>query len=139
MGGQEDKEGVSVILARTEKGRKVIENACRAGVIQVEAIDPGSVFKGQHIEAKRRDWTAFTAVWQKSGNKPPDFNISPQWHAACEDRDFAVSCKAIERALKLTRVLSRNQLLRTARRQYILDRIQKRIVSYITKIKKVFI
>lgn len=128
-GVNEDRQGTSVILARTERGQQVIEKARRSEVIQVETIDPELIFKGQHIETKRKDWTAFTAVWQQMGDQPPNLGIQPKWRVSQKGKGIAFYHQAIDKALKLSRVSSRRKLLQKAHLQYFTDRIRKRILK----------
>ncbi len=45
-----DKEGNSVIIARTEKGKALIEEAQKNGVISVERLDVGKIIQGQTVD-----------------------------------------------------------------------------------------
>lgn len=127
-GVDENKEGSSVILARTARGHKIIEEARRAGIIQVDPIDPEAVFKGQHIETKRRDWTALTSTWQQMGNQPPEFNIQPQWYADIYDLDQKPHLKKINKAVKLFEVLSSKKMLKQTQQKYFLSRIKLKLL-----------
>lgn len=46
------KEGVSVIIARTEKGKALIENAYKDGVINVEKLSVNDIMKGQTVDSR---------------------------------------------------------------------------------------
>jgi len=80
-GIRQDKEGFSVIITRTARGRDFLLSAQDAGVIHLEPIDPGRIFEGQQIEKKRTDWSAFAPAWQQMGGNVPDFGISVRWFA----------------------------------------------------------
>ncbi len=47
-----EKEGNTVIIARTEKGKALIENAYRDGVIDVEKLSVDNIIKGQTVDTR---------------------------------------------------------------------------------------
>ncbi len=47
-----DKAGNTVIIARTEKGKKLIENAFRDGIIYIEKLPVSSIVKGQTVDSR---------------------------------------------------------------------------------------
>lgn len=128
-GVKEDKQGASVILARTERGIEVIEKAQQAGVIQVDSIEAEAVFKGQHIEAKRRDWTAFTAVWRQICSKTPNVGIQSKWLSDISDVDLKAHSAKMMKAIMLTEVISTKKMLINAHRKYNLSRIKNKILT----------
>lgn len=101
-GVQEDKEGVSIILVRTQRGLYTVMSAEKAGLIRLDAIEPNSVFKGQAIEQRRRDWTAYTAAEKKARYPVPDFSIDTRWQPGISD----LSLRPYRRQLKWARYLS---------------------------------
>lgn len=133
-GVDENKEGSSVILARTARGHKIIEEARRAGIIQVDSIDPEAVFKGQHIETKRRDWTAFTKAWRRAGYQPPEFGISSRQQTLLEVKLENKYHRTICQSLKLVQAASYKKLIRKAHIKYFLYRIRNKISRLIKAI-----
>ena len=133
-GVDENKEGSSVILARTARGHKIIEEARRAGIIQVDPIDPEAVFKGQHIETKRRDWTAFTKAWRRAGYQPPEFGIKSRQQTLLDVKLENKYHRTICQSLKLVQAASYKKLIRKAHIKYFLYRIRNKISRLIKAI-----
>lgn len=134
-GVKEEKEGCSVILARTAKGLDIIEKACKAGVIQVEEINPEAVFKGQHIGKKRRDWTIFTSMWKTAEKKTPDFGIQAGIYSDISKVSFKDYQRAMDRAKRLSTMSSRDELLKIVRRKYLYNSIIKQPFYFIRRVK----
>jgi hypothetical protein len=76
-----DKEGASVVLARTPKAMEVLSAAQAARFIDLRAIEPRDVFERQRIDRRRLDWTCYMAAWEKMGRTAPDFGMDRKWFA----------------------------------------------------------
>lgn len=125
-GVRSGKDGYSVILARTNRGFDIVENAVKAGVIHVDRIEPESVFMGQHIEEKRRDWTAFITTWRNLGRRVPDFAFEAKWETVCTNICAKPYVKSLRKRDSLAGGVSRKRLLRDARTMYYLHRCKER-------------
>lgn len=125
-GVRSGKDGYSVILARTNRGFDIVENAVKAGVIHVDRIEPESVFMGQHIEEKRRDWTAFITTWRNLGRRVPDFAFEAKWQTVCTNICAKPYVKSLRKRDSLAGGVSRKRLLRDARTMYYLHRCKER-------------
>ncbi len=125
-GVKSDKEGYSVILARTARGHDIVQDALKAGVIHANLIEPEAVFRGQHIDVKRRDWTAFAAAWQRGGKRIPGFGIDARWQADIGSTCLKTYSERITIAANLANVTPRRDLVRNARNKYLLWRIKEK-------------
>lgn len=67
-----EKEGNTVIIARTEKGKALIENACRDGVIDVEKLSVDNIIKGQTVDnrLKTQFFTSMSLAKEKGYSVP---------------------------------------------------------------------
>ena len=80
-GVKESKEGYSVIIARTSRGLAIIEEAQKNGYLSLTEINPEKIFKGQGIETRRKQWTAFNKIKASSNESLPDFHIDSKFNA----------------------------------------------------------
>ena len=134
-GVQEDKEGYSVILARTNRGLKVLENARQSKTITLFDIDPENVFKGQNISKKREEFSAYTHVWERLGNITPDFTLKNLMHTEnMSSSHISTSEKEIKWILKIMRQKSINRIVWQAKKKIILEKINKLGVRYFRQI-----
>jgi len=122
-GVREDKQGFSAIIARTQQGQDALLAARDAGVLELDPVEPEVIFKGQRIEWKRRDWTAYVHVWKQMGGSVPDFNIHTRWHADIRN----VSLKPYSRKLKWAKQLASRssafEVLKAGKRHVRLQRL----------------
>ena len=78
-GVKEKSEGYSVLLARTTDALSLIEAAVKAEYLKLEKVSSEQIFTGQHVELRRRQWTAFTKARQNLKNYVPDFGIDGKY------------------------------------------------------------
>ncbi|MEM3702983.1 MAG: Coenzyme F420 hydrogenase/dehydrogenase, beta subunit C-terminal domain [Candidatus Bathyarchaeia archaeon] len=74
-----ERIGESIIVVRTNIGRKLLESAFYDGVISLEPIDPLKVRKSQAepLKFKKVDIKARLAMLEASSKKVPDFKFKP--------------------------------------------------------------
>lgn len=125
----DDREGISVILARTIRGHEVIKNAINDAIIKVDQIDSSAIFRGQHIEEKKKELAAYNAIMQEKRKKIPDFGISSKWHGSITGIDLKHYEKKLAIATKLGLVVSRKGLLIYAKKGYIFSRIKRKALG----------
>jgi coenzyme F420 hydrogenase subunit beta len=67
-----NKEGNSVVISRTQKGKELIENAISSGVIDVDELSIKEIIKGQTVDSrlKTQFFTAMS-ISKKIGNMVP--------------------------------------------------------------------
>lgn len=66
--GKDGTEGCTAVLVRTEKGRRLLEEAQMRGVICLEPLDPEDLFRGQTVDTRHRDKVyAAKAVFAEQG------------------------------------------------------------------------
>ena len=129
-GIHEAREGASIILTRTKKGHEVIEAAINTTAITVKKIDPELVFRGQHIEEKRKDWTAFNEIRKNKGMRLPDCGIQEKWNSNITDTDISFCVKKLNKATYLTKVTSRRKLLMYAKLRYYFSLIKRKVLCW---------
>jgi coenzyme F420 hydrogenase subunit beta len=116
-GVREDRRGYSVIMVRTAKGQEAILSAQREGILQLENVNVEAIFKGQAIEKRRRDWTAFMTVWRNEGRPVPDFNVDERWYANIAGTVLNPYRNKISWAMELANISSNAHLLKAAKRK----------------------
>jgi coenzyme F420 hydrogenase subunit beta len=86
------KEGETVVLVRTEKGRCAFEKAVESGAVDAVATEAQKVFVGQTVDSRhKKNWSASLAVWSLLGKKTPRDGIEPEglkWKDAARRRKF---------------------------------------------------
>lgn len=94
-----DSLGQTVIIARTEKGRNLLESAASKGVIKLDSVAPEDILREKHIETKRGpQLLAAELVFKKYGWPWP--------HAPRDDLEQISSAKwdsALEKRLRFSR------------------------------------
>lgn len=127
-GVQEDKKGFSVILARTQQGLDVLRLAEEAGYICLEKVLPEDVFRGQGINNRRRQWTAYMAAWKKKGRIVPDFGLNTKYQ---ENVRKNISLKPYQKQLdwadKLAGKKTRREVLRGVKRHIKFKKVRSRL------------
>jgi len=124
-GLREDREGASVILVRTQRGLDAVLSAQKARVITTDAIDSEAIFKGQAIERRRRDWTAYIAAWKKMGHPAPDFTIEDRWQADISNMSLRPYHRQLKWATYLAGLDSPKQCLKAAKRHLFLLQLRR--------------
>jgi len=74
-GVQEDREGTSVIIVRSQRGMEVIASARDAGVIELRETDFDLIAKGQNAMTRFQDWSGYMKSWECKGRSLPDFSF----------------------------------------------------------------
>jgi hypothetical protein len=123
-GLSKDKEGFSAILVRTEKGRDALLSAQKAGVLKLENVEAGAIFKGQAAEKKRIDWTIFTTIWRDSGLPVPEFNFDKQWIGNIKGIARGSYQQKINWAMRLANMTGKTEILDAAKRRVRRDKIR---------------
>jgi len=121
---KDDKKGWSIVLARTVRGNNALLAAKEAGVLRLEPLDPEDFFAAQRIEKRRRDWTAFTDVWQSLDGRVPDFGIDRRYRANIENLDLRAYRKRIELSLRLASARSAEDVMRATERAVRIHRLR---------------
>lgn len=126
-GVRESEKGFSVILARTQRGLKLLKEAEKANILCLKEISCDSVFTGQGIEERRLRWNSYSTIWRamekgvtsfeqicKVLETPKyknlkkhyyDIQLSLQLNANIEVRKIMWNCKRNQFFLKLKRSL----------------------------------
>jgi len=113
-----DKEGFNVLIARTEKGNKIVRNAISKGFLVGELLDIEMINRGQNIEVRRKSCSGSLNAWKEMGRLIPevpfDFKIGnakfrkkqqkllnqklEQVNSGTCEEAFKFGCRCIERA-----------------------------------------
>lgn len=67
------KTGECVVVARTEGGRRALECSRASGTVETRPVPYEQVTAGQHIDAKRDDWSAYCRAWEQMGRPLPGY------------------------------------------------------------------
>ncbi|MBM9513278.1 Coenzyme F420 hydrogenase/dehydrogenase, beta subunit C-terminal domain [Desulfogranum marinum] len=73
LDGIDQRHGESMVLVRTEKGRKIFNYTKDKKVIDVRTIAYEQVFQGQGIDKKRQQWAGYVLAWKKQGRELPNY------------------------------------------------------------------
>jgi len=114
---QDDREGHSVVLARTQRGKDLILGAQNRGAVRLETIDPERFFAAHRIERRRSGWTANVRQWETMGGTVPDFGIEPRWHGELNESGMRCAAENLGFAQRLSRMDSQTNILRAVRRR----------------------
>lgn len=79
--GIDRKLGESVLISRTESGRKIVHAAMADQAVFIRPVVYTQILKGQGIDMKKEQWHGYTLAWKKSGRKLPDFYEQVRDHA----------------------------------------------------------
>jgi len=119
-GIRESSEGFSVLIARTDNGAKVIEDACNAGFLSLEPVAASTIFVGQGLEVRRRSWAGYTKIWRERQGRVPDFGISQSFSEQMIDKRAADDYRQnIEWAMYLMRQQDPSKIIRAAHNKII--------------------
>jgi coenzyme F420 hydrogenase subunit beta len=103
----EGSDGISVILARTDLGRRVVDDAAREGYLTITRSDPHAVVRGQGLVGRRRLVAARIAGLRLLGRATPRFR---GFHLLAAARQAGVAAQAKELAGTVQRVWTRGYL-----------------------------
>lgn len=114
----DDPEGVSLVLARTQRGLDALNSAAAAGVLKLTSVEPREACEtSQCVELRREAWTASTRLWRQMRHVAPDFHIEERWAADVDKRKMSPYRRKLKWGLRLARFDSWEQALRAARRR----------------------
>lgn len=116
-GVRESKEGFNSVIARTLRGLDALHSAEDAGVIILDEVSANEIFKGQAVEIKRKQWYAYTKVWDDKGSLTPDFGIpTKRWENSEKCGKLRYYRKQLNWADQLSRKSTSEEALRAAKR-----------------------
>lgn len=113
--GADRQNGESVVVARTEAGRCVVERAFDNGDLSLRPVAYSSVLVGQGINRKRADWRAYCEVWDRTGQELPGFYKRVVRCAPAPGRHLTKYRRRLRRGLGLDMHGSRKEVLSYAR------------------------
>ena len=128
-----DKKGHSVIIARTEKGKELIEEAAKTGAIYVEDVSTDRIFQGQTVDSRLKTQFFTTMKTAETCEYETPYNINSFQHIKYEKPS-----KKQEKILKMRFDFSRKIYSSTNENDYkrMIDNSMKKI-DYNRKIRKV--
>jgi len=108
--------GDSVILARSEKGVLLLQEAAAHGFLRLEKIGMDRVFQGQNIERKRLDFSSFMELAGLEGRPLPRYEgLAPGFLKTVEKSLAARNRRRLNYDLAMARSISREEALAMAR------------------------
>lgn len=92
-GVSDSAQGNSAVIARNQKGLSLLQEACASGYVVLEQIDVEMILKGQRVELRRQDFTAFTDVWRQMGRPVPEYGGLNSRFLASPDPATRADCR----------------------------------------------
>lgn len=114
-GVQEDAEGTSVVIARTQRGMDVVTSARDAGEIDLTEISIDQILQGQGVESRRRDWSAYMTAWARMGRAIPQFDCWERLHSDVERVDLRPYKRNLAYSWRLKTARSSREVVRKAK------------------------
>jgi coenzyme F420 hydrogenase subunit beta len=118
-----DKEGGSVIVARTKRGKDVLISAMEKGILSLVPVRPEEVFAYQNLENRRSEWTGCMAVWKDEKGVVPDLGIGEDWKADLSKRGLAPYRRLMDHSLSMIGMTDRSAILAAARKTLLRARL----------------
>ena len=69
--GVDRLNGETLVLVRSEIGRKFVEEASRSGVVELRERSIEQAVNGQGVEKKRIEWSGYMKAWSDMGISQP--------------------------------------------------------------------
>jgi len=133
-----DKNGESLIMIRTEKGLKIVKDSIKNNYIKSQEVNIKDAIKGQDIEGKKKDFSAYYLAWKQMDKK------SPKYPSNIEKDILKVSTKTIKKAksdLKLSMLLdtfiTKDDFMDFTEKYYKKEMFKFKIIKFLSKIKKI--
>jgi len=109
--GVDRKQGESVIVLRTKRGKEILRAAKTSGAVDIRPVQYDQILEGQKINQKKAEWHGFALAWEQSGRQSPNFfNVIRD--VALPVADVPEYKKKLEYALNLDNFSSRDALIR---------------------------
>ncbi len=125
------KNGETLVIIRSLKAKEVMENARKLDDITLREVDIKLAIKGQSIEKKRKEWSAYTTAWKELGRKAPEYPFE------IKSNDFLKEQKLLEHSLRLDEYNSKEKLLFDAQKYYKNTQLKKAIRLPLSKVKAI--
>jgi coenzyme F420 hydrogenase subunit beta len=130
---RESPAGHSAVLARSERGLRALRFAEAAGAMSLQAVGAEEILEGQKIEDKRRQWTAFTRLWQQRGMPVPEFPVAPRWRSPEAGNESGTFRRRLNASAKLYFARSARSALKGARRRLLRDNLVRALRRTVAK------
>jgi len=133
-----DKQGNSIIIARTTNGLNTLLAVEKLGIISLKTIKSDSVFEKQALECRRRDWSYYTKAWEEMGKKKPDFTIGSNFYINTNRIRLYRYQSELKRAVSLGNLESKKQIENMIKRHVFRIKLStlpiiKKIVKYLRR------
>ena len=129
--------GESIVVVRTEVGRRKFRSALSNGALTVREIDYQQVLTGQKIDKKRIEWRGYIDAWSKLGYPLPNFCKHVLPHSTQKRGRGDLTCPPcvgqvnyrhqLRHALMLDGYPSRSALVAAAERKLFVQKIKRRV------------
>jgi len=129
--GTDKENGETLVITRTSKAKKLIQMTKDSQSINLRDADIKEAIKGQNIEKKKIEWSAYTTAWKELGRKAPEYPFE------IESTNFLKEKESLEHSLSLNDYYSKEELLSDAQKYYNKKRLKKAIKSTLVKIKSI--
>ena len=65
----------SIVLVRSEAGRKALDTALRRGLVELHEVSPDRAVTAQKVDARRIQWGKYSQAWRALGRPVPEFPV----------------------------------------------------------------
>jgi len=129
--GTDRQHGETLVLTRTSRGEEVIQLTKELKTITLRNADKVQAVKGQKIDRKKIEWSAYTTAWKALGKKAPEYPF------VIESNDFKKEIKSLEHSLSLDDYNSKEALLTDAQKYYNKKKFKRTLRLPLVKLKAI--
>jgi coenzyme F420 hydrogenase subunit beta len=104
--------GETLTLSRTERGQAVVEHAKQAQAVALRPCNLKASLKGQGIDKKRKEFSAYMAAWKAMGRHVPCYPFETNGQA--NEKQHAI----LKQALTFASQTSERVVIKTAQKKY---------------------
>lgn len=123
--------GETEVLIRTEKGEKVVKQAIETLLITLRELNIEQAIKGQGIENKRKDWSAYMKAWKNMQKQQPSYAF-----VSTLSSDTARQRALLFHGFKISKLPSRNAIILSANKWLLNKKIRETVILPVTIVKR---
>jgi coenzyme F420 hydrogenase subunit beta len=126
---ENDKEGESVVPARTKVGHEALVRSREMKSIDIRRVPYEQIIAGQNIDQKRTEWGTYCSAWNQAGRLLPDFCTRVASSAMGNDDVTREGRRELQWSLKLDEYSCREALLRSVKLRLAWRRLKAKLSS----------
>ena len=134
---ESDTKNSSVIIARNDKALSLLNNACNNGFLKLKEISAELIYEGQGVEQRRRNFTAFSAIWHEMGRTLPEYRgLDYDLNNIVHFNEIEVLRRKLLLNCHIAESTNKQAALATVKRQMLKDRKKSPASKPLKKLKK---